>query len=82
MAMPSALAAVRRGTRNEPRDVAIYLIRSMRKDPLIKIGAKFGLNRYSSFSSAVMRVETKLQKDGKFKERLAHIKTNILKSQT
>jgi len=33
-------------------------------------------------SSVVMRVKTKLQKDKKFKERLANIENNILKGQT
>jgi chromosomal replication initiation ATPase DnaA len=81
-ASPTALKAVRRGIENEPRDVAIYLIRSMRAEPLMRIGAGFGLNRYSSVSSVVMRVKTKLQKDRKFKARLAHIESNILKGQT
>jgi len=79
---PNALTAVRRGIENEPRDVAVYLIRAMRSEPLMKIGAGFGLNRYSSVSSVVMRVKTKLQKDKKFKERLANIENNILKGQT
>jgi chromosomal replication initiation ATPase DnaA len=78
----AALTAVRRGLENEPRDVAIYLSRSMRSDPLMRIGSEFGLTRYSSVSSVVMRVKTKLQKDSKFKERLGHIESNILKSQT
>jgi len=74
--------SVRRGIENEPRDVAMYLIRSMRAEPLIRVGASFGLNRYSSVSSAVRRVKTKLQKDRKFKTRLEHIESNILKGQT
>jgi chromosomal replication initiation ATPase DnaA len=48
------------GIENELRDVAIYLIRSMRSDPLMRVGAGFGMNRYSSVSSAVMRVKRKL----------------------
>jgi hypothetical protein len=48
----------------------------------MRIGSEFGLTRYSSVSSVVMRVKTKLQKDSKFKERLGHIASNILKSQT
>jgi chromosomal replication initiation ATPase DnaA len=51
----------------------------MRSEPLIRVGAGFGLNRYSSVSSAVMRVKTKLQKDKKFKDRLQCIENNILK---
>ncbi len=81
-ARPAALTAVRRGIENEPRDVAIYLIRTMRLEPLMRIGARFGLNRYSSVSSVVMRVKTKLQKNRKFKYRLECIEGNILKGQT
>ena len=77
----SKLKAVRRGMENEPRDVAIYLIRSMRSEPLMRVGANFGLNQYSSVSSAVTRVKAKLQKDRKFKDRLEHIESNILKGQ-
>ena len=78
----SALKSVRRGIENEPRDVTMYLIRCMRSEPLMKIGADFGLNRYSSVSSAVVRVKNRLQKDRKFKDRLEQIESNILKSQT
>ena len=78
----TALTAVRRGLENEPRDVAIYLIRSMRSDPLMRIGAIFGLTQYSSVSSVVMRVKTKLRKDKKFEERLAYIENKILKGQS
>lgn len=79
---PNTLKAVRRGIENEPRDVAMYLIRSTRSEPLLRVGTGFGLNRYSSVSSAVIRVKIKLQKDRKFKARLEHIKNNILKGQT
>jgi chromosomal replication initiation ATPase DnaA len=79
---PTYLTAVHRGVENEPRDLAIYLIRSMGAGYLMTIGAEIGLNRYSSVSSVVMRVKTKLQKDRKFKERIAHIESMVLKGQT
>ncbi len=79
---PAALKAVRRGIENEPRAVAMYFIRSTRSEPLIRVGAGFGLNRYSSVSSAVMRVKIKLQEDRKFKDRPESIERNILKGQT
>ena len=60
----------------------LQLIRSMRSEPLMRVGADFGLNRYSSVSSVVMRVKTKLQKNRKFKYRLECIEDNILKCQT
>ncbi len=62
--------------------MALYLTRSMRSEPLMRVGPGFGLNRYSSVSSAVMRVNTKLQKDKEFKARLECIESNILKGQT
>lgn len=76
------LKAVRRGIENEPRDVAMYLIRSMRAEPLMRVAANFGLTQYSSVSSTVIRVKEKLQKDRKFKDRLQYIESNILKGQT
>jgi hypothetical protein len=79
---PTKLKAVRRGMENEPRDVAMYLIRSMRAEPLMRVGANFGLNQYSSVSSAVVRVKVKLKKDRKFKKRVQQIESNILKDQT
>jgi hypothetical protein len=48
----------------------------------MRIGPEFGLKRYSSVSRVVMQAKTKLQKDRKFKERLANIERNILKNQT
>jgi chromosomal replication initiation ATPase DnaA len=79
---PTTLEAVRRGIENATLDVAMYLIRSMSSEPLMRIGAGFGLNRSSSVSSAVRRVKTNLQKDNKFKDRLEPIKNNILKGQS
>ena len=77
----SSMTRVRRGMENEARDVAMYLIRSLRSEPLMKVGAGFGLNRYSSVSSAVIRVKSRLQKDKQFRNRLEHIEGNILKGQ-
>jgi hypothetical protein len=54
----------------------------MRSEPPMRVGAGFELNRCSSVSCAVMRVKTKLQKARKFKDRLEHIESNILKGQT
>ncbi len=77
-----SLKTVRRGIENEPRDVAMCLIRSIRAEPLMRVGVKFGLTQYSSVSSAVIRVKAKLQKDKKFKGRRQDIENNILKGQT
>lgn len=81
-AKPADLRNVRRGVTNEPRDVAMYLMRSMRADSLMSIGENFGLNQYSSVSSAVMRVKVKMNKSSKLKNRLERIERDILKGQT
>ncbi len=64
------LVAVRRGIENEPRDVAIYLLRSVCGEPLMRIGGKFGMARYSSVSSAVDRIKKKRLNNNRFIERL------------
>ena len=50
-----AVSNVRRGVQNEPRDVAIYLLRTVCGEPLMRIGHEFGMTQYSSVSSAVNR---------------------------
>ena len=75
----TTLKAVRRGIEIEPRDVTMYLIRSMRAEPLMRVGAGFGLNRYSSVSSAVMRVKIKLQRIENLKTALDILKATSLK---
>jgi len=78
---PIKLRTVLRGIENKPRDVAMYLIRSMGAEPPMRVGESFGLSQYSAVSSAVVRVKVKPQKDRKFKEHVQHIESNILKSQ-
>jgi len=76
------LVSVRRGVVNEPRDMAIYLLRMICGEPLMNIGARFGMKRYSSVSSAVDRVKMKLKRDHKLRKRLNDIIGLVKKSQT
>lgn len=76
------LRRVRRGMINEPRDVAIYLIRILRAEPLMRIGPFFNLNHYSSVSSAVMRIKKRERLDRILRDRLRKIQKNIMKGQT
>jgi chromosomal replication initiation ATPase DnaA len=78
----SDLLKTRRGVRNEPRDVAIYLIRMLRQEGLRDIGKEFGLGSYSSVSSAIDRVKSQMAKDHRFRLRVKEIMQNIKKSQT
>lgn len=58
----------RRGTVNEPRALAIFLIRCRRGDSLKTIANAFGIGKYSSVSSTVKRFEQKLEKDQELKK--------------
>lgn len=77
-----ALLTIRRGVVNEPRDMAIYLQRTICGAPLLEIGAAFGLNGYSSVSSAVHRIKQRLPKERKLRKRVSDIKTLVEKDQT
>jgi hypothetical protein len=76
------LMAVRRGTENEPRDVAIYLCRAVCGEPLMAIGAEFGMTRHSSVSSAVDRIKKKQATDRGIMKRLDNIVALVQKGQT
>jgi len=75
------LFSVKRGTENEPRIVAIYLMRILRVETLIKIGSEFNLIRYSSVSSVIERSKKRHKKDRKFRKRIEKIKVLIVKGQ-
>lgn len=76
------LAAVRRGMENEARDMAIYLLRVVCGEPLLEIGAKFGMTRYSSVSSAVDRIRKKLTINDGVMRRLDNMVVLVQKYQT
>ncbi len=72
----------KRGVFNEPRAVAIYLARMLRKDGLDAICREFSMNRYSSASSVIERVKRLMSKNKKLKMRIDHIRLQIHKGQT
>jgi chromosomal replication initiation ATPase DnaA len=55
-----ALYRSRRGISNEPGNVAIYLLRTLRGDNLEEIGRDFNISRFSSVSSVVERMRGKI----------------------
>ena len=73
------LAVLRRGIENEPRDVAIYLLRTVRGDPLMRIGHEFGMTQYSSVSSAVGRIKEKRKSNRPFVKKLNTLMESIKK---
>ena len=73
----------RRGTENEARNVAIYLIRQYTGEKLVSIGHEFNISKYSTVSSVVLKVGNELhsQKDEKFKKQINDIKKTLGKGQ-
>jgi len=67
-----------RGTSNEPRNVAIYLTRILRQDGLLEISTAFGMQGYSSASSAIARIRKKLTEDKSLQERISAIEKMII----
>ncbi len=68
-----------RGISNEPRNVAIYLTRVLRRDGLLEISTAFGVHGYSFASSAVARVKKNLSGDKLFQKRILAIENVIVK---
>jgi hypothetical protein len=75
------LAHSRRGSLNEPRNVAIYLCRRLRGDTLRTIAQHFGMNKYSSVSSVIDRMKAEISQNGKLKRRVEGIISFVEKSQ-
>ncbi len=69
-----------RGQLNEPRNVAMYLMRYLRGDTLSTICKKFGLKKDSSAGSIVDRVKRQIVKDKQFRNKVERIKKLISKS--
>ncbi len=65
---------VKRGTKNEPRDVTIYLIRNLCGVPLLKIGIEFNLKNHRSVSSVNERIKNRLDRDRQFRRRVEELK--------
>jgi len=75
------LYVTRRGYFNEPRNVAVYLIRHLRNDTLKHVGEEFGIEKYSTVSSIVERVKYGMKADKGLKKRIQTLAEKITKSQ-
>jgi len=71
----------RRGYFNEPRNVAVYLIRHLRNDTLKHVGEEFGIEKYSTVSSIVERVKYGMKADKGLRSRIQSLAEKIIKSQ-
>jgi REP element-mobilizing transposase RayT len=75
------LAHSKRGSLNEPRNVAIYLCRRLRGDTLRTIAQHFGMSKYSSVSSVIERMKAEVSQNGKLKRQVEELISFIEKSQ-
>lgn len=78
----SELLKNRRGKFNEPKSVAIYLVRMLRNDGLLDISFEFGLKGYSSASSVLEGLRKKIRKNRQLRKRLEEMKNSINIGQT
>jgi len=69
-----------RGQLNEPRNVAMYLMRHLRGDTLSAICKEFGLKKDSSAGSIVDRVKKQIIKDKQLRTKVGETKKTINKS--
>lgn len=75
------LLITRRGNFNEPRNIAVYLLRQIRGENLNSIGERFNIKAYSTVSSILRRVSKLKKYDRKIKKRIGKIQDSINKGQ-
>jgi len=76
------LLITRRGVFNEPRNIAVYLLRQIRGENLNNIGELFNIKAYSTVSSILQRVSKLKKYDRKIKKRIGKIQDSINNGQT
>jgi chromosomal replication initiation ATPase DnaA len=77
----NVLLKSKRGTFNEPRNVAIYLTRILRFDTLSEIGSYFNLKKYSTVSSVTEQMKKLVKTDRKLCSKIEKLKNRIINSQ-
>lgn len=76
----SQLCRSRRGWFIEPRAVAIYLVRTLRREKLMDIGAGFRLRSSSAVSSVITGMERRLAEDAELRDRVHEVRERVLKN--
>jgi len=69
----------KRGHFNEPRNVAMYLIRCIRNDTLKGVGKAFGIDKNSTVGSVVERVKREMEKNKNISKRVEKLEGYIRK---
>jgi len=77
----NGLLISRRGYFNEPRNVAIYLIRHLRGDKLKDVGEFFGISKNSTISSVDRRLKREMIKNKRMKKTVEKLKLTLGKGQ-
>jgi len=75
------LLLTRRGIFNEPRNIAVYLLRQIRGENLNNIGELFSIEAYSTISSIIRRISRLKKYDKKIKNQIVKIQNTINKGQ-
>jgi len=76
-----SLLSSRRGVLNEPRNVAIFLVRHLRGEKLEEIGRQFGMSKYSSVSSVIEKMKREMSANRKLRDRAKNIEKTLYNSQ-
>jgi putative transposase len=71
----------KRGIRNEARDAAIYLSRQLSGSKLTEIGKDFGINNYSTVSTIIERMKSRISEDRRVNKRVEHLMDALKMSQ-
>ena len=71
------LIVSRRGIANEPRNVAIYLMRHFTEETLERIGLEFNIKKYSSVGSVIERMRMQISKDKKLGKRIKELENKL-----
>jgi chromosomal replication initiation ATPase DnaA len=71
----------RRRIANEPRNVAIYLVRRYTGATLESIGREFNIKKYSSVGSVIERMRMQILKDKRLRKRIAELEKKLILSQ-
>jgi len=72
------LLITRRGVFNEPRNIAVYLLRQVRGESLNNISELFNIKAYSTVSSILRRVSRLKKSDRKIKKQVTAIAPGVL----
>ena len=76
----SSLLSSRRGVLNEPRNVAIFLVRHLRGEKLEEIGRQFGIPKYSSVNSVIEKMKREMSANRRLKVRAKNIEKTLYNS--